>query len=383
MSSLPLKGLKILDLTRLLPGPLCTCFLGDLGAEIIKIEDTKLGDYMRFFPPMAKHNAHLFLMLNRNKKGISIDLKTEEGVQFFKKMVADADVVVESFRPGVMNKLGIGYETLKSINPKLIFCNINGFGNHPEYGKKAGHDLNFMGLAGLTIEKDGEALVPPFQIADVVSGAILGALQIVAAAYKAEKQQEGSFINHSIVENLGSAFPFSLLESSGLRNEQTYTIVELLTGKSPFYNYYKTKDKKWVAFAPIEHKFWNTFCLAVGKEDWLTKYMKKEDGLENDISNLMASKDWSFWKAFSLKHDCCVTPVYEKLADAPFPVTFYEHNKQEGKILHHKNLASEQGEIYAPAPQWGEHTVEILKQYNYSTEEIEDLVKRKIVKKNG
>lgn len=382
MITLPLKGLKILDLTRLLPGPLCTCLLGDLGAEIIKIEDTQLGDYMRFFPPMAKNNALLFLMLNRNKKGVAIDLKTDKGVTFFKKMVADADIVVESFRPGVMKKLGIDYETLQEINPKIIFCNINGFGNHPEYGNKAGHDLNFMGLAGLTIESNGEAIVPPFQIADVVSGAILGALQIVAAAYKAEKQGIGSFINHSIVENLGATFPFSLLESSVLANNQLYSIVELLTGKSPFYRYYKTKDKKWVAFAPIEHKFWTTFCRAVEKEDWLKWYMKKDTNLESEIGQLIASKDWEFWKDFSLQYDCCVTPVYENLSSSPFNVTFIEKHPLDGTVLHHKNIATEEEGVYSPAPQWGEHTVEFLEKYNYSQEEILDLVAKKVVKKS-
>jgi alpha-methylacyl-CoA racemase len=381
-TSLPLKGLKILDLTRLLPGPLCTCLLGDLGAEIIKIEDTQLGDYMRFFPPMATNNSLLFLMLNRNKKSVSLDLKKQEAIEIFKKLVNETDVLVESFRPGVMDKLGIGYETLKAINPKLVFCNINGFGNHSEYGTKAGHDLNFIGLAGITIEKDGEAVVPPFQLADVVSGAIMAALNIVSASYKALKTGEGSFINHSIVENLGSAFPFSLLDNAGLSNENIYTIVELLTGKTPFYRYYKTSDGKWVAFAPIEHKFWSNFCTAFEKYDWLVLYMKKENGLQHEIASLIGSKSWNFWKQFSLDYDCCVTPVYENMASSPLSLTFTENHPIEGEILHHKNIASEKGAVYAPAPQWGEHNVEILVKLGYSEKQIQQLADSKVIRKN-
>lgn len=379
-NNLPLSGLKIIDLTRLLPGPLCTCLLGDLGAGIIKIEDTQLGDYMRFFPPMARKNSLLFLMLNRNKKSVSLNLKQQEAVEIFKKLIVDADIVVESFRPDVMNKLGIGYKTLKAINPKLVFCNINGFGNNADYGTKAGHDINFIGLSGITVEQNGEAVVPPFQLADIVGGAVMAALNIVAASYKALKTGEGSYINHSIVENLSCAFPFSLLESSGLSNDSTFSIVELLSGKTPFYRYYTTSDQNFVAFAPIEHKFWHTFCQAVNKPEWLPLYMQKSEGFDKQIANFIAQFDFEYWKEFSLKHDCCITPVYKNMQASPFEMTFTENHPSEGKVLHQKVFGNAENKIFSPAPQWGEHTEEVLTKLNYTETDINQFRERNIIK---
>lgn len=375
-----LSGLKIVDLTRLLPGPLCTCLLGDMGAEIIKIEDTQLGDYMRFFPPMASSNSMLFVMLNRNKKSVSLDLKKAEAVEIFKKIIADADVVVESFRPGVMDKLGIGYSVLKEINPKLVFCNINGFGHHQDYGSKAGHDLNFLGLAGITVMNDGKAVVPPFQLADIVGGAIMAALSIVSASYKALKTGEGTYINHSIVENLASAFPFNMLEAAGLSNDKSFTIVELLTGKTPFYRYYPTRDNQWVAFAPIEHKFWHNFCQATSKPEWMPLYMQKNTNLETEISEFIAQYDWQYWKEFSLQNDCCVTPVYQNLQSSPFNMTFTEEHPKEGKVLHQKVFGNATNYINTPSPQWGEHTEETLLQLAYTKEKIEQLKLNKVIR---
>jgi alpha-methylacyl-CoA racemase len=378
--NLPLEGLKIIDLTRLLPGPLCTCLLGDLGAEVTKIEDTQMGDYMRFFPPMAARNSALFVMLNRNKKSVSLDLKNQKAVEIFKKMIADADVLTESFRPGVMEKLGLGYDVLKAINPKLVYCSINGFGHHADYGNKAGHDLNFIGLAGITVKHGHEAVVPPFQLADIVGGAVMAALQIVSASYKAMKSGEGSFINHSIAENLACAFPFSLLESAGLSNDSSFTIVELLTGKTPFYRYYKTSDEKWVAFAPIEHKFWNNFCMAVNKTEWLPLYMQKKEGFEHEISALIAGYDHSFWQKFALENDCCVTPVYEKMQDSPFEMTFTENHPAEGEVLHHRVFGNYGNAVRTPSPQWGENTVEEMQKLGYSESEIQELISQHAVK---
>jgi alpha-methylacyl-CoA racemase len=377
---LPLEGLKVLDLSRLLPGPLCTCFLGDLGASITKVEDTHQGDYARFYPPLVKNNSNFFLMLNRNKKSVAINLKKTEGIEILKKLIAENDVLIDSFRPGVLEKMGLSYEIIKQINPSMVVCNLNGFGNHPIYKNKAGHDLNFIGLAGLTVfDQNDSPVVPPFQIADIVGGALSAALKIVAASYQSLKNKKGCFINHSMVENLGAAFPFNLLESISLSSATHYNVVELLTGKSPFYTYYKTSDNKFVAFAPVEYKFWEAFCIATKNNDWTEFYMQKSEGLKSKIQNHIEKHDWEFWKQFSIENDCCVSPVYDNLSASDFSLTFSENHPIEGKVLHQKSILGE-NKIYQAAPQWGEHTVEILKNIGFEADKIEELKENKVIK---
>lgn len=172
MKKKPLSGIKILDLTRLLPGPMCTLHLADMGADVLKIEELFIGDYARLIPPMQNKNSTFFNAVNRNKRSIAIDLSKEEGRNIFIKLAETADIIVESFRPGVVNKLGLDYETLKKNNPKLIYCSITGYGQTGPYRDKAGHDINFCAYSGV-LDREGEfPFIPNFQIGDIVGGTL-------------------------------------------------------------------------------------------------------------------------------------------------------------------------------------------------------------------
>ena len=186
----PLSGLRILDLTRLLPGPVATLHLADLGAEVIKIEDPGLGDYARTLGTGQGEDSAYFRMINRNKQGLVLDLKRPEAVAVFLRLVETADVVVESFRPGVMDKLGIGYDRLATVNPQITCCSISGYGQDGPYKDLAGHDINYLGYAGVLdqIGLEGSApAIPNFQIADLLGGAMTAVMGILAAVFDAQR----------------------------------------------------------------------------------------------------------------------------------------------------------------------------------------------------
>jgi crotonobetainyl-CoA:carnitine CoA-transferase CaiB-like acyl-CoA transferase len=199
----PLTGMKVLDLSRLLPGPYCSLMLGDLGADVLKIEDPKLGDYMRWWGARVDKQGVSFLMVNRNKKSMKLNLKTDWGKDIFLRLVRQHDVVLEGFRPGVMERLGLGYETLKKENPGLIYCAITGYGHTGPYRDRAGHDLNYLSLAGVlgTIgPKGGPPVIPGVQIADIGGGAMLAALGILAAYIARQETGKGQFIDVSMLD---------------------------------------------------------------------------------------------------------------------------------------------------------------------------------------
>ena len=209
MNSLPLTGIKILDLSRLLPGPLATQMLADMGAEIIKIEDLNSPDYIRFFPPFVDDDSALYLSLNRNKRSIALNLKSQEGKELFFALVKSADVVVEQFRPGVLEKMGMGYSQAKAINPKIIYVSITGFGQTGPYAQKAGHDLNYIAMSGLlaNIGTKERPVIPGVQIADV-SGSYAAVSGCLAALLQRSKTGEGQHVDISMTE---SAMPFATL----------------------------------------------------------------------------------------------------------------------------------------------------------------------------
>ncbi|GAA0481811.1 hypothetical protein GCM10008986_03180 [Salinibacillus aidingensis] len=245
---MPLKSIRVLDLTRLLPGPYCTMLLADFGAEVIKVEDPMMGDYARAYEPKIDEKSAFFHSLNRNKKSICLNLKSPEEKQYFLRLVEETDIVVESFRPGVMEKLGLDYQTLRDINPGLIYCSITGYGQTGPYRDKPGHDINYISYAGLLNlmgERDGKPVVPAAQIADIGGGALPAAIGILLALIERGKSGRGQFVDISMLDGVLSWLQI-LLPGYLTNHIEPERGKQTLSGALACYEVYQTKDDRWL-----------------------------------------------------------------------------------------------------------------------------------------
>ena len=256
----PLSGIRILDLSRLIPGAYASQMLADFGAEVIKVEEPGSGDYGRFMPPYGAGGMSLFFTtINRNKRSITLNLKTEEGRAIFLRLVRDADVVLESFRPGVMERLGLGHERLREVQPGIIYCVISGYGQDGPYRLRAGHDLNYAGYAGLLHYNrgpNGEPAMPPTQLGDLAGGSFLAVVGILAAVVGRTQTGEGRKIDVSMTEGVMSLLPLvaSAYLNTGKAPRPGHSALD---GGLPCYNIYETKDGRHVTLAALEPKFWH------------------------------------------------------------------------------------------------------------------------------
>ncbi len=305
----PLAGIRILDLTRLLPGPVATLHLADLGADVIKIEDPEVGDYARTLGTGAGEDSAYFRMINRNKRGLCLDLKTPEGVDVFLRLVETADVVVESFRPGVMDKLGLGYERLAQINPKITVCAISGYGQTGPYRALAGHDINYLGYAGVLEQiglAGGDPVIPNIQIADLLGGALTATTGILAAVLDAQRTGQGRYVDVSMTDSVLAHSYFSMLRlheagSATGRGE------DLLSGGLPCYAVYRCADGRYMAVGALEGKFWVSCCQTLGQPAWIKRQW--DTHLKEEMSALFATRTRDEWASLFATVDCCVTPV--------------------------------------------------------------------------
>jgi len=388
----PLDGVRILDFSRLLPFNYATLLLADMGAEVLKIEEPILGDYMRWAPPILKKENAVFLMLNRNKKSMKLNLKTEKGREIVQKLVEKYDVVFETFRPGVMEKLGLGYNELKKINPKIIYCSTTGYGQDGPYIDKPGHDINYIsvaGILGVTGRHTGAPVIPGIPIADMSSG-VFSALAIVSALLARERTGKGQYIDVSMTD---AVLTFNVLHIgtyiSGYSLGEEGTLSTL--GESAYYNVYETKDKEFIAFGNIEGKFWANFCKIIGREDLISKQFvskSEEKKILSEVREIMRTKTRDEWLKLMEGQDICVTPVYsigEVIQDPQL-----RHRKMfievehpvEGKTLHVAfplKFSETPATIRTPAPLFGQHTNEVLKELGYNEEEIENLEKEGVI----
>ena len=273
----PLAGLRVLDLSRLLPGGFCSLLLADFGADVIKVEDTGMGDYVRWAPPFyegADRTAAsaLFLSLNRNKRSIRVDLKSEQGREVLLRLARDADVLLESFRPGVMDRLGVGYETLREANPGLVYCAITGYGQDGPLRDRAGHDMNYLGrigLLGLSGDADGPPVQAAGQIADLGGGALMAAFGILAALRERDRTGEGQFVDSSMAD--GALSWLAMVAARYFAEGRTPRRGELeLAGSLVCYRPYRCSDG-WVTLGALEPKFWQACCRGVGREDLIER----------------------------------------------------------------------------------------------------------------
>jgi crotonobetainyl-CoA:carnitine CoA-transferase CaiB-like acyl-CoA transferase len=381
MSQKPLNGIRILDLSRLLPGPYCTLLLSDLGAEVIKIEDLEGGDYIRSMGPFIGDESAYFLALNAGKKSAALNLKSPSGLAVFVKLAARADVVIEGFRPGTAGRLGIGYNDLKAVNPRIVYCSISGYGQDGPERDRAGHDLNYIsraGILGLCGGPGREPAIPPVQIADL-SSAMYAALGITAALRESARTGEGRYLDIGMMDSALAWMVMTVAEySAGERGSRGRLP---LTGKHPCYTVYRTKDGRDICLAALESKFWQAFCLAMGREDLLPLQFSERPEDFAAVEALFAGRTRDEWAELLKDTDfCCeVVPTLSEVLTSP-------QVKQRGlageggpggaagiHLAHPLRGAAAHGP--AACPGHGEHTVEVLRELGLTDREIEDLEK--------
>jgi crotonobetainyl-CoA:carnitine CoA-transferase CaiB-like acyl-CoA transferase len=392
----PLEGIRILDLTRLLPGPYGTMLLGDLGAEVIKIEEPEQGDYARWYPPHIRQVGSRHLLLNRNKKSITLNLKKPEGRAILLKMVEDgADVLIEQFRPGVMERLGVGYKDLEKVNSRLIYCSLTGFGQDGPYRDIAGHDINYIGIGGilgLTGPPGGPPAIPGVQIADLVAGGLYAVIGILTALTARQKIGRGQWVDISMLDGVvslvpdGAALYFAEGESPRMGERR-------LTGGLPQYQAYRTQDGKYLAVGALEDKFWANLARALGKPEWAHEVPREKEArtaeIREEMSRIFLTKTRKEWLDILMKEDTCVTAVHSLEETFSDPQVIYR--KMVVETLHPRagkikqigvplKFSETPGEIRSPAPEFGEHTEEILKELGYQPEEIEGLKKKGVIR---
>jgi crotonobetainyl-CoA:carnitine CoA-transferase CaiB-like acyl-CoA transferase len=386
--SLPLEGLKILDLTRLLPGGYCSLLLADFGADVIKVEDTGMGDYVRWAPPFyegADQSARSakFLALNRGKRSIRIDLKHDSGKQVLLRLARGADVLLESFRPGVLDRLGVGYERLRQENPRLIYCAITGYGQDGPNRDRSGHDMNYLGLGGLlglTGEPDGAPVQSAGQIADIGGGALMAAVGVLIALRERERSGEGQLVDSSMFDGALSWLAMVAADMLADGNVPRRGTLQLAGGIT-CYRPYRCADG-YVTLGALEPKFWAEFCRGVGREDLLEHaFDPPGSDAHGAVAEVFASRTREQWRQFATEHDCCLEPVLDldealssELVAAREMVVELEQPGAERPVkllgAPFKLSRTPADPTRAPGPGLGDHTDEVLAAAGYSSEEI-------------
>ncbi len=413
----PLESVRVVDLSLLLPGPLCSMYLGDMGAEVIKVENPRMPDLTRLMgsrilpkgvdtagaeekaaasetqDAQRPGESGMYLALNRNKKAITLNLKRQEGRDVLMRLLEKADILLEGFRPGTLEEMGIGYSQLKEKFPKLIYCAISGYGASGPYINLAGHDGNYISYSGIldiTGEKNGPPVLPGFQTADIGGGTLTALSAILAALYCREKTGKGQFLDISMMDGV---FPFLVLHAgemfaSGKIPERG---AMTLSGELPNYNVYRCKDGKYVMLGALEERFFRNFLRQIGKENLLDGVEMKPESLEklkSTLTDIFLSRTRKEWEELFSNPDACLSPVnnLREAFDDP-------QLRERGMVVTIKHpVLGDILTIGAPfkfsdtpctyrlhPPSHGEHTEEVLQTLGYTAPEISELRKKRAV----
>jgi alpha-methylacyl-CoA racemase len=388
-----LEGIRVLDLSRLLPGGFCTLLLADLGAEVLKVEDTAGGDYIRWMPPYyggdeQKTNgtaSAYFLGLNRNKRSLRLNLKHEQGRDILLRLAQDYDVLVESFRPAVMDRLGVGYHALRERNPGLVYCAISGYGQSGPLTERSGHDTNYLalnGLLGLTGRRGGPPLQSAGQIADLGGGALMAAVGILAALHERARSGEGQLVDISMTD--GSLSWLAMVVARYFCEQRPPRRGEIeLAGGILCYFPYEAKDGGWVALGALEPKFWQNWCAGVERPDLVERQFEHPDSAAGvEVAAVFKQRTRDEWAQFAGEHDCCLEPVLEMeevlesdLVRARDMVLELDQPgigrvKQAGFPI---KLSRTPAAVETAAPALGQHTDEVLRSIGFDNERIAGL----------
>lgn len=385
----PLAGIRVLDLSRLLPGGYCTLLLADMGADVVKVEEPGRGDYIRFTPPMHGDESGAHRALNRGKRSITLNLKAPGGPEVLTRLVEGTDVLVESFRPGVMERLGVGYPALSERNPRLVYCAITGYGQDGPYRDRAGHDLNYLGFAGaasITGPRGGPPVVAGVQIGDLGGGGMSGAVGTLAALYDRERTGRGRFVDASMMDGAFSWLSIHL-GAFLLSGEVPQPSAMTLSGAHPCYRIYRAGDGKYLTVGALEPQFWRALCEALGVPELIHRqYGSVEEGDEvaARLQAVFDTKSRDEWVAELAEIPACVGPVND-----------FAEAVRDPQVLARGLIADAGGRPVGPgspvrfdppagaatrpAPGMGEHTDEVLAERGFGADEIADLRRRGVV----
>lgn len=388
----PLEGVTVIDFTRLLPGPLATMMLADMGADVIKVEDPDSPDYIRSFEPLIEGTSAFYYALNRNKRSLAINFLSPAGKEALLNIVRNADVFIEQYRPGVMKSMGLDYQTLKAVNPCLIYISITGYGQDSFLSQAAGHDLNYIaisGALGVTGDPQGRPVIPGFQLADIAGGSYMVMNAVTTALYRREKTGTGEWLDVAMTDSVLPFLALPFAEQQALGKAHTRGKFQLSGGQAN-YNVYECSDGKYVALGSLEPKFWNKVCDRLGKPEWREQILggpEVQEGIQKELQNIFLTKTRTEWLAFFQKDDVCLTAINEldELTSDPYLrerklfVDFDLAGKTFSTIatpVRHEGMADHHWQ----APKLGEDSIAILRESGTSDDQINHLIKENTIR---
>lgn len=387
MSGSPLESIRVLDLTRLLPGGYATLLMADLGADVVKVEEPGKGDYIRWTPPMVGEFSTGHIALNRNKRSVTLNLRADEGKDVFRSLVERFDVVVESFRPGVMQRLGLGYETLRNSNPRLVYCAITGYGQDGPRAGTAGHDANYAGYAGMLSivgEEGRRPVIPGVQVGDLAGGGMAAVISILTALLRRERTGEGDFCDVAMTDGIVSWLSIHAAEFFATRRPPERERMHL-SGAYPCYRIYPAADG-WLSVGALEPQFWAALCAAVDRSDLSGDAFavgERRDEVIRELEGIFASRSRAEWMKIFDGKDVCVAPVND------FAEAFADEQVRHRNMVIEAELpgtgpfemlgnpiklSSDQTQtVRRPPPGMGQHNGEVLGEIGLGPEDLERL----------
>ena len=379
---MPLTGIRVLDLTRLLPGPFCTLLLADMGADVIKVEEPGGGDYMRWTPPLVDGQSAIFNAINRNKRSITLNLKSGVGRDLLLRLVDTAHVLVEGNRPGVMDRLQLGWDVIHARNPRLVMCSITGYGQDGPFALRAGHDLNYMAVAGalgLNGERDGPPVPLAVQVADIGGGSLFPAVAILGALLAVQRGGEGRWIDASMTDGAMSFLTTALAaRSAGDRMQRGN---HRLSGRYPCYRVYQCKGGGFYSVGALEPKFWTALCHAIGRAELVELHLAEDAAAHRAVEEVFASRTREEWEKRLAGLDVCCEPVLtlDEVASHPQVVARRLIENHGGGVEVRPVVPLGNDYRRRNPPRLGEHTGEVLAEVGVDVSQLETLAGQGVI----